>query len=298
MRIKREKKEDGFGVVGKVTIGERHPQKGYPQSLDYFRFAAKGGGAPTATIRLAEARYPHDSKNKRSELPILFTSDCESNLQHYFELRDKGGNLIANHNGQTIHVKATDRFKRFIIDNPDMLKSPQKKDGYITLVDGVDLLPDGPLGDLDKFTSMLLAKAKKEAPNQRVKDNIEWAEKLVMRFLLVNFPIMGRWELITKGKASSIQNILNAYDQIVALKGTIVDTHFLLSVQKVKGESKSKQFSVVSLAPIVDAQNANNGTLPVNVLNGNMDGLKVIDAPKPNSEPPKQGGDFTDFQEV
>lgn len=294
MRIKRKQKADGFGIVGKVTIGERHPQKGYPQSLDYFRFAAKGGGTNQA-VQLAENIYPHDSSNKRAALPILFTSDCETNMQHYFELRDKSGTLVAKHNGQMIEVKETQKFKQFILANPEMLKSRQTKSGYIVLEDGVDLLPDGPLGDLEKFSNMLLAKAKKEAPSQRAKDAIEWSEKLVMRFLLVNFPIMGRWEFITKGKASSIQNILNAYDQIVELKGTIVGTHFLLTVQKVKGESKGKQFSMVSLAPIVDAQNANNGTLPVNVLNGNMDGLKVIDAPKPNPEP-TQGG-FEDVQE-
>ena len=111
-RIKREGEEKGLGfpICGKIKIGMKHPEKGYPMALDYF---------------LAQGQYAklfHEALGEKPQcIKIIFhSSDIKQVCNERYEIRDSAGKLIADGDGQEFRVwsKADNKYVPEIPTNP------------------------------------------------------------------------------------------------------------------------------------------------------------------------------------
>lgn len=78
----------------------------------------------------------------------------------------------------------------------------------------------------------------------------EWQEVCYLRFVLSGYPVLGYWELYTKGASSTIKNLVGVFDQVRNLTD-ITRVNFLLRVERHtsnRAGSKSR-YPVVSLYP-------------------------------------------------
>ena len=77
-----------------------------------------------------------------------------------------------------------------------------------------------------------------------------WVMEMTMRFLIPQVQgVFGYWQFSTKGAASSIKNIRNAFDSIKLMRGSVSGIPFDLSVQFAKSDHPGAQsrYPVVSL---------------------------------------------------
>lgn len=95
MRIKREEKKGlGFPIVGKIKIGMKHPEKGYPMALDYF--VASGQYAKLFNEAFGD---------KPSCIKIIFhSSDIDHVCNERYEIRDSAGKLISDGDGAEFRI--------------------------------------------------------------------------------------------------------------------------------------------------------------------------------------------------
>jgi len=217
MRIRKENKPK-LGIIGKIKIGEKHPEKGYPMSLDYFR--AK------ADIKAIEG-YFNNYYEKSSLLPVCFASDDDDyNTDHRYEIRDKGGKLYSYGDGFDFYVSMREGYKLY--SNSDIQ---------------------------EKFGSVNSFKDKTKEYLTVGKHKAEWKEVLTLRFLLPKIPVLGVWELRTMASKSSIDQILSNYDLVKNVNGgSIARIPFILSVKKVKSQrvlERARCYPVISLDPIL-----------------------------------------------
>lgn len=298
MRINRNKKPVlDFGLLGKVAIGEKS-DKGFPKSIDYFRFRPTQIGGNSKAVLLAEQLFPHSSNNPRNLLHICFSSDSHDNCSHFYELRDLSGSLVARTDYNTIEIEKTDRWNKWYKENAQKVQTKQTKPGKYIFTDGLEFGEGTIFGDMLEFTKKMEERLQHYAIQQRKTEkqvaNLIFKERLILRFVLVNFPIVGRWEFSTKGKASTIKELLNAYDAVQHARGTIVGTQFALKIDKVKSEKKGKVYPVVTMAPTLTAMEVNSGNLLINSVNMHTNGLRLQSGETSDSE----GVVDTDFDEV
>ena len=95
MRIKREEKKGlGFPIVGKIKIGMKHPEKGYPMALDYF--VASGQYAKLFNEAFGD---------KPNCIKIIFhSSDIDHVCNERYEIRDSAGKLISDGDGAEFRI--------------------------------------------------------------------------------------------------------------------------------------------------------------------------------------------------
>lgn len=109
-RIKRDNEKQGLGfpIVGKIKIGMKHPEKGYPMALDYF--VASGQYAKLFDEAFGE---------KPQCIKIIFhSSEIEHVCNERFEIRDSAGKLISDGDGQTFRVWSKDA-EKYISETPE-----------------------------------------------------------------------------------------------------------------------------------------------------------------------------------
>ncbi len=109
MRIKREeeKKGIGFPIVGKIKVGMKHPEKGYPMALDYF--VASGQYAKLFNEAFGE---------KPQCIKIIFhSSDIDHVCNERYEIRDSAGKLISDGDGREFRVWSKTE-GRYITETP------------------------------------------------------------------------------------------------------------------------------------------------------------------------------------
>jgi hypothetical protein len=290
-----------FGVFGKIKTGAKHPTKGYPVSLDYFLFAPmQEGGTKNRYIEIAETLFPNSKEAPRNRLPITFSSDSEDNIFNALELRDHQGKLIAHTDRKTISVSVTEAWEKWYKANHDKVKTPQPtpKSWLIFDVEN-EFGEDSIFGDFETFIGGLQDKAQKAAAGS--KSLPEWVEVLRLRFVLVNFPVQCRWELRTKGTATSIGNIIDSYLAVKDRLGTVVGVQWELSIEKVKSNRAgiARQYPVLKIAPVITENTLKNSQLVIDSVNVHQEGLKLQSGENYNPEPqsPMEFEDL-DYQDV
>ena len=210
MRIKTKGGEPvrrSLGLIGRIKIGEKgvsQSGKEYPQSLDYFRF-----DAPEMYARIAREKYG----DKPTELPIVFYTDGDEGLSHFYELRDNAGKLIAYGDGQRYYVSSKDGMVLVAGEEVKRVVGPLKKQ-YTT----------------DKYFP-------------------EWKEVLRMRFMLKDFPALGYWEFRSHGAGTSIPKLIGPYDLVQEHRGSVIGVDFQLQVVKHVGNTagQARSYPLVSL---------------------------------------------------
>lgn len=190
----------GLPIIGKIKIG-MVSEKGYPQSLDWFR---------------ADGKYAsmfHDVYGPNPErIQIVFPSDdAEKVCNEKYEYRDNAGKLIGYGDGVIFHVWDGNQYAPYSTENyPDIMN----------------------------WTS------------QTYPSKTGWKVTLVLTFLLPMVRgIAGCWQLQTKGSASSIPSVRDAFDEILASNGKVSGVIFDLSVKFAKSQKpgQSSKFPVLTL---------------------------------------------------
>lgn len=218
-RIKREKQQSPvLGIVGKIKVGKRNA-KGFPEALDYFRFTDSVGGRHAKLAKAALGEKP-------KQLLVTFSSDDhQQNCINRLELRNKGGNLVAYTDLETLWTSQKDGFEPIAQSRIDAA------------------------GGIKKCMELL------EQQNSTNKYEAKFFECLYLRVVLLEVGVVGEWELYTKAAKSSIKQIVDTYDLMLKNAGRVTFVPFRLSVQKVKsnrvipGSSYQRVYSVVSLIP-------------------------------------------------
>lgn len=157
-----------------------------------------------------------------SSIQIIFISDDISSVcSERLELRDSSGKLFAYGDGETFHVwsrKDNDYRKTTLEETPNV----------------------------------------KEIALESSKSNAGWSEVLTLRFIIPKITgVAGMWQLTTKGKQSSVPQIVEAFDFVQKNAGTVVNIPFDLEVEKVKSQKPGSKsvFPVIRLIPNVDKDN-------------------------------------------
>lgn len=199
--------------VGRVSIGEKDPQRGFPRSVDYFIIRGQFAGL----VRNIYGEKP-------TELPILFYSDDFNEVcSERFELRDTAGKLLGYGDGETFRfyeVRTGDYTAvRTVSENPAIM------------------------------TAMLDFVKSKAEPSKR--ELIRWAHTLTIRFVIKDVPVLGYWQFTSKGIKTTIPNLRDAFDNCLATLGTVRFFPFTLTVRKVKSNKPgdSRQYPVVDIVP-------------------------------------------------
>lgn len=166
--------------------------------------------------------------NKPQSIQIIFPSN-EANLvcNERYEYRDDKGQLISYGNG-------------------DEFKCWNGKE-YITC--NIDEYPNLMTGISNKY------------PNSKVKKGEDgWDVILTLIFIVPMVQgVAGFWQFSTKGRASSINNIRNTYDQMLLSNGKVSGILFDLNVEFAKSQKPDSfsKFPVVSLVPNENEENIN-----------------------------------------
>jgi hypothetical protein len=105
-RLQKNQTKRGWPIIGNIKVGVKHPEKGYPMSLDYFvcdsdyreMFMEACGGKP-------------------SSLPITFVSDeFEQSCNEYLECRDGQGRLVGRYDGEEYKVRTAKNPEWMVVD--------------------------------------------------------------------------------------------------------------------------------------------------------------------------------------
>jgi hypothetical protein len=152
--------------------------------------------------------------DKPSRIQVMFLSDNpKESCDERFEYRDNSGRLCAEGDGVEFKVwneKKKEYEIRNIVENPDLME------------------------DIHKFFN-----AKKG-----------WEVTLKLRFIIpaVN-RIVGLWELTTKGSKSSIPNVVDTFDAVNNMHGSVCKAMFDMNVKKVTSQKPGEKstYPVISL---------------------------------------------------
>lgn len=152
---------------------------------------------------------------KPTTLTILFTSDDPARVcNERYEYRDNAGALVSYGDGEVFYVWDGKQYAPFLAeDYPDIRERIVKR-----------------------------------YPTKKGMDG--WEVTLRMQFLIPALAgVICSWGFSTKGAASSIRNIREAFDGVLALRGTVKGTAFDLSVQMHKSNKpgSSSRYPVVTL---------------------------------------------------
>lgn len=86
----------------------------------------------------------------------------------------------------------------------------------------------------------------------------DWKISLTLRFILPQIRgVLGLWQLVTHGAASSVPNIVGAFDEVLSRAGTVVGVPFDLQVKKVTSQKPGSRSSypVIQLVPNAGTEN-------------------------------------------
>jgi len=151
--------------------------------------------------------------DKATKIPIVFLySGNEKQCEERYEYRDNSGSLYAYGDGELFYVWDKNEYKLFLKDDfPEIMQKVHEKVGN----------PKG------------------------------WSVTLTLRFVIPTLKVLGRWQLTTKGEASSIPNIIAAYDTIEEHNGTVKGILFNLCVSFAKSQKpgEKSRYPVVTLVP-------------------------------------------------
>lgn len=152
---------------------------------------------------------------KPQTIQVIFpTDDAAIVCNERYEYRDDKGALVARGDGRTFEIWNGEKYAPYSVDKyPDIM-------------------------------SQIAARN----PTKRGADN--WDVALTLRFIVPAVRgVVGVWQFSTKGAASSIKNIRNSFDGVQALRGTVTQTVFDLSVQFAKSNKPgvNSRYPVVSL---------------------------------------------------
>lgn len=149
---------------------------------------------------------------KPSSLPIVFLyDDAKGQCEESYVYRDKSGSKYAWGDGQIFHVWNGSKYEEFSTED------------HPNLMDGV---------------------------KKKVESRKGWEVSLTLRFLLPSIPVVGRWQLTTKGEESSIPNIVEMFDQVYDSRGTVKFMLFDLNVSFHKSDKPDgSKYPVITLVP-------------------------------------------------
>lgn len=155
-----------------------------------------------------------------SKIPILFISDDISFCcNERLELRDSKGDLYGKSDGQTFYIWN---------ENTKLYECFLKKD----------------IPDIEARTEKKTGK--------------KWQRILTLRFIIPAIKgVLGLWQLDTKADKSSIDQIRDTFDYILAKAGTVTRVLFDLTVTKVKSQQPNNpsSYPVLNLIPNVSDEN-------------------------------------------
>lgn len=159
---------------------------------------------------------------KPQTLQIIFIDDDTSlSCPEEWEYRDDDGRLFASGDGENFKVWNA------------------QENRYVTLT--VSEYPD------------LMAQVEKRCPAKK-----GWYVSLKLRFILPRISgVVGYWEFATKGRASTIPSIRNAFDAMLENRGFVKGVIFDLNVEFAKSNKPgvTSRYPVVTLVPNHSEQN-------------------------------------------
>lgn len=213
---------------GRIIRGDGIPDTlGIPRAglikIGEKRMSASGKEYPTSLDYFKasgsyESLFHKALGEKPNLIQIIFPSDdAEQVCIERYEMRDNAGKLLAEGDGQTFKVW----------------------NGNERIVLSVDKYPD--------LMEKLSAKYKSK-----------WVITLTLRFLVPAVKgVWGYWQLTTKGTASSIPQIREAYDAFLERNGRIQGVIFDLGVKFAKSSkpNDSSKFPVLTLIPNESEEN-------------------------------------------
>lgn len=160
--------------------------------------------------------------DKPSRIQVMFLSDNpKESCDERYEYRDDSGRLCAEGDGvefKVWNVKKKEYEIRNILENENLME------------------------DIHKYF-----KAKKG-----------WEVTLKLRFIIpaVN-RIVGLWELTTKGTQSSIPNVVNTFDSVNKMHGSVCKAMFDINVKKVTSQKPGEKSSYPVLSLVVNNSDEN-----------------------------------------
>lgn len=223
-RLKIREQEKGgmvrssIPLIGKIKVGELS-ENGHPKSLDCFR----------ATGQYAQL-FHEELGDEPTRIPILFWSDDPAEVcNERWEGRNEEGDLYGYSDGLTWMIW-DHAAEKYVQRDPRSEQQVIKNDPRL---------------------------AGKSAGNRTRTGHIRWKVRLTLRFLIPQVRVAGGWSFTTGGKKTSIEEIRNSFDMVLAKAKTVQRIPFDLIVKKVKGSTPgaSRSFPVVQLVPNLSEQN-------------------------------------------
>ena len=156
--------------------------------------------------------------NKPNTIAIICPDDDPENVcNERYEYRNEKGELVARGDGSTFEIWDGKKYAPYSVERiPDIMEQVAKRN------------PKKPRNENDNG----------------------WDMTLTLRFIVPAVRgVVGVWQFSTKGAASSIKNIRNSFDGVQAMRGTVRNTVFDLSVQFAKSNKPgvSSRYPVVSM---------------------------------------------------
>lgn len=217
------KREFQLPEIGRLSIGEKQKnERGqeYPAALDYFRLY-------NADEKVAEAFRETYGEKPAKILVSFFQSDPEKVCNQRFEMR-VGRRKFAEGDGQLFYYHDAKTRKQVTAE----AFSEEERDVVM---------------------AMIQEEAEKAARAAGIKGRPEWVQRLTLRLWLPEVPFVGEFLFNTKGAASSIKNIVNAFDMVLGAAGTVQRVPFELSVKIHDSDSMATtRYPVVTLKPLLD----------------------------------------------
>jgi hypothetical protein len=213
-RIKNREPEPRLPLarIGKIKIGLKNPEKGYPMSVDYF--VCQGSKY--------DGLFHSVYGEKPQTLQIIFIDDDPAlSCPEEWEYRDDDGRLFASGDGENFKVWNAQDAR------------------YVSLT--ITELPD------------LMERVARKCPAKN-----GWYVSLKLRFILPRISgVVGYWEFATKGQASTIPNIRDAFDAMLENRGFVRGVIFDLNVEFAKSNKPgvTSRYPVVTLVPNHSSQN-------------------------------------------
>lgn len=291
MRLKKD--DSNFGqyknmtaTIGKVKTGKKS-DKGYPTSIDYFRFTVSINGEATDIDQLRKNNGKHfildrihqcleqfNLGNQPKSLPIVFVSDDDNySCSEQLELYTHSGERYAYTDGHSeVWVSLEKGWKRFTIED---INKPEYEGKYGS--------------SIQDFMNKLIAYMNENAEaynankvaNKQYK--AEFERKLSLKFAVPIFGLLGCFEYVTKS-VSSIDQIVNTFDMVKEVNGSVIGVPFMLTVTKVKQArfaQKKRTYPVVNLIPVSTKENPifNKEVLESSIKMIQPSDVKQIDKP-------------------
>lgn len=164
------------------------------------------------------ALFTREMGEKPSTIAIIFPDDTPGKVcNERFEYRNDKGELVARGDGSVFEVWDGKRYAPYSVE---------------------------------KYPDIMRQIAERNPKKKRNETDDGWDITLTLRFIVPAVRgVVGVWQFTTKGAASSINNIRNSFDGVQALRGTVRNTVFDLSVQFAKSNKPgvSSRYPVVSM---------------------------------------------------